>query len=192
MDCAINSDEFAKQLFVGVLVVSILSSLGGLGVIIKSLACKIGKKTRSIADDEGKCSQLSNPGAHLLIYISLADIIVAISHIWGVYNYYYELEPDARRTNTPAPSSSASAWLTECGAQATLAIFGTISSFLWTLTLAFMALVEINREGTFKDIARSNLCFAFYHILLWGIPIFFALGLGASGNLGLDLIGTHY
>ena len=68
---------------------------------------------------------------NLLAMLSLADILVAISHIWGsaqnlekFIDVYYPINhTDFSKTDT------------QCTAQAVLAIFGTMSSLMWTFAL---------------------------------------------------------
>ena len=128
----------------------------------------------------GVCTAINHPSAHLLLYISFADVIVAMSHIWGVSMTREDLAEQSKSQN------SSESWLTECGAQAVFAVFGTIASFLWTLVLAFMAVVMASEKINFRSLTKSTFCFSLYHILLWGIPTAVAVGFGVQGRLGFD------
>lgn len=201
-DSTLQSDEFIEQLYNWVTIFSIYSILGGLSVVVYSLlriirvkkageaiythikSCKKKQKVLEKSterDSQTVCTQLKNPGSHLLLYISFADIIVSASHLWGVslskQNKLY-LDPEE---NYP--------WQFECGAQAVLSIFGTIASFLWTFSLAFLTIVHIFNKAGFRKVMRSNFWFSLYQVFLWGVPLCTAIGFGVTGKLGYDRFG---
>ena len=64
--------------------------------------------------------------------LSIADAIVAISHIWGVTQHVEKFLDVYYPNGTEIQSTDI-----QCTAQAALAVFGTMASFLWTLVLAF-------------------------------------------------------
>lgn len=127
---------------------------------------------------------VQHPARVILVCISAANIIAAVSHIWGVTNNYAHLQQTSlaylRGINVSAES-------TECGAQAVVAIFGTLSSFLWSDVLAFMAVLmlkssKILRPGYFV----TNRMFVFYNSVCWGIPLLIVVILGVKQAIGYE------
>ena len=76
----------------------------------------------------------------IVIMLSVADLLVAISHIWGVTQNI-----DRFMKETTSNSSYAD---TQCTTQAVFAVFGSLSSSMWTLALVSCALVTYCLEGT--------------------------------------------
>ena len=58
--------------------------------------------------------------------LSVSDLIVAISHLWGVSQDFDKL------LDIHYPNDTADI---QCTTQAVLAVFGTLASFMWTLAL---------------------------------------------------------
>ena len=127
-----------------------------------------------------------HPARLILVCISAADILVAISHIWGVTNNYVNLQHTSIAYTHGANISAES---TECGAQAVLAIFGAISSFLWSDLLAFMAVVML-RSSSKKWLKLANFtsyrAFVIYNIICWGIPLLIVCVLGGTNAIGFE------
>ena len=133
-----------------------------------------------------KLATVPHPARLILACISAADIVVAVSHIWGVSNKYdtlRQLHPD----NTPMAGHRNHTASTECGAQAFPAIFGTISSFLWSDVLALVALVMQKSSKTFKPrYFVSYRAFTVYNIICWGIPLLVVSFLGGIKAVGFE------
>ena len=126
---------------------------------------------------------VQNPARVILVCISAADIIVAISHIWGVTNNYENVRHTSFAYNQGLNINQTA----ECGAQAVLAIFGAISSFLWSDVLAFMAVMMLRsskklRPGYFV----SNRAFVVYNLICWGIPMIIVCILGGMNAVGFE------
>ena len=81
-----------------------------------------------VRKDESRKEKVRHPARLIIACISAADIIVAISHIWGVTNNYVPLEHASSHYTGAAENA-------ECGAQAVLSIFGAISSFCGLICL---------------------------------------------------------
>lgn len=130
------------------------------------------------------------PARFIIACISGADIIAAVSHIWGVTNNYAHLQPtsiDAHWHHGVKFNISVAAESTECGAQAVLAIFGTISSFLWSDLLALMAVVMLYRKKWIKPAKFiSYRAFVVYNIICWGIPLVVLCILGGKNAIGFE------
>ena len=127
-----------------------------------------------------------HPARLILVCISAADILVAISHIWGVTNNYVNLQHTSIAYTHGANISAES---TECGAQAVLAIFGAISSFLWSDLLALMAVVML-RSSSNRWLKPANFityrAFVVYNIICWGIPLLVVCVLGGTNAIGFE------
>lgn len=74
--------------------------------------------------------------------LSIADLLVAISHIWGA-TQSLEKFTEASHPN----GSNFSSTDIQCTAQAVLAVVGTLSSFMWTLALVSYVLTVTSLPG---------------------------------------------
>lgn len=131
-------------------------------------------------------SAVRHPARLILVCISAADILVAISHIWGVTNNYVNLQ---HTSIAYTYGTNISAENTECGAQAVLAIFGAISSFLWSDLLALMAVVMLrsSKKWWFKPTNFIGYrAFVIYNIICWGIPLLIVCVLGGTNAIGFE------
>ena len=74
--------------------------------------------------------------------LSIADLLVAVSHIWGatqpLENFLEAYHPNG--TNFSSTDI-------QCTAQAVLAVVGTLASFLWTLALVSYVLIVTSMPG---------------------------------------------
>ena len=127
---------------------------------------------------------VQHPARVILVCISAANIIAAVSHIWGVTNNYAHLQQTSlaylRGINVSAES-------TECGAQAVVAIFGTLASFLWSDVLAFMAVLMLKSSKTLRPrYFVTNRMFVFYNLVCWGIPLLILVILGVNQAIGYE------
>ena len=128
---------------------------------------------------------VQHPARLILLCICTADLLVAISHIWGVSNNYVNLQHTSiayrfHRANISAES-------TECGAQAVLAIFGAISSFLWSDLLALMAVLMLRSSKRLKPAYFvSYRAFVLYNLVCWGIPLIVVCVLGGMNAIGFE------
>ena len=133
-------------------------------------------------------SAVRHPARLILVCISAADILVAISHIWGVTNNYVNLQHTSI-AYTHGEKNISVAESTECGAQAVLAIFGAISSFLWSDLLALMAVMMLrsSKNRWFKPANFiSYRAFVIYNIICWGIPLLIVCVLGGINAIGFE------
>ena len=129
---------------------------------------------------------VQHPARLILVCISAADILVAISHIWGVTNNYTNLQHTSI-VYIHGQNRSISAESTECGAQAVLAIFGAISSFLWSDLLALMAVLMLKSSKRLKPTYFvSYRAFVCYNIFCWGVPLVIVCVLGGVNAIGFE------
>lgn len=79
---------------------------------------------------------------NIVVMLSVADMILAVSHIWGTSQNFEKFIEAYHPIGTNISSTD-----TQCTAQAVLAVFGTLSSFLWTLALVSFVFVMYLTEG---------------------------------------------
>ena len=124
------------------------------------------------------------PARLVLVCISAADILLAISHIWGVSNNYANLKHTSiAYTETSANLTAASMG---CGAQVFLATFGAISSFLWTDVLALIAASTLKTSPIEKYDFVTYRAFLVYNLICWGIPLIVVCVLGGRNAIGFE------
>lgn len=154
--------HFVVALTVAVVITSLLSVFGS-GLIIFTYAAF--KNLRTVARE-------------ILVQLSIADIIVSLSHMVGV------LVNLPRYIPKPCESPE-SLHITDdvaCKVQGGATMFGTISSFLWTIAVAVYLLAIIVFEK--QQFARW-LRFTFYPIC-WGIPFSLVVWFGLDDYLGFE------
>ena len=78
--------------------------------------------------------------------LSVADLLVAISHLWGIAQNIEKFLP----VYYPVNATNVATTDTQCTTQAAVAVFGTIASFLWTLTLTFHIFIFNAIPGMFN------------------------------------------
>ena len=110
---------------------------------------------------------LQTMSRHLLLCLSIMDLIVASSLLYGVIRDF--------QANT-----------FECRVQSMLSTFAETSTFFWTLSIAvylYITIVKTNVE------LANKLC-AVYHLVSWGVPAV-CIGVVVSfGGLGWDHSNT--
>ena len=136
---------------------------------------------------------VKHPARLIIACMSVADILVAISHIWGVSNNYAPLllgtSSIAYHHHDHGEHFRNSSEGTECGAQAIIAIYGNIASFLWTDLLALMAVVML-RSSSHKCFKPANFtsyrAFVVHNTVCWGIPLLITCILGGTNAIGFE------
>ena len=145
--------------------ITCLLSIFGAGLIVFTYAAF--KNLRTIARE-------------ILVQLSIADIIVALSHMIGVLAVF------PRYVTSPWVTPEAVMDLSDedivCEVQGGVAMFGTISSFLWTIAVAVYLLSIIVLE---KPRFARCLRFIFYPIC-WGIPLSLVVWFGVEDYLGFE------
>lgn len=129
---------------------------------------------------QGLCSfnVVKRPAAFILVCISVADILVAASHLWGVLSNYESALIEKNGTHYD---------FAECGAQAFVAVFATISTLLWSDILMFVAIVLFRcRNKKTKERLISVPAFFVYNFIGWVLPFLVVVILGGV----LDAFGA--
>ena len=112
----------------------------------------------------------------VLVNLSLMDFMAAAANLAGVLaNFNYYLGP-----NSPNMTEHKHVINNLCLAQATFAMYGTISSVLWTICLAVYIFLWIMLEG--RDIAKKSV--VFLYTICYGIPLGLTLWFVLTKRLG--------
>ena len=138
----------ASKVLVGI--TASLSLIGG-SLIVLSWLVSVCRRD-SLANPAPKPS----PARHVLLNLSIADVLVAVSHLVGLAMDYQKHDRDASVRIT-------------CVVQGSIATGSTVASFLWTITLTFLATVTLmlrrpKKFGTMKALLV-------YVLVCWGIPL---------------------
>eukprot|EP00118_Oscarella_pearsei_P014788 m.129261 g.129261 ORF g.129261 m.129261 type:complete len:355 (+) comp37975_c0_seq5:46-1110(+) len=101
----------------------------------------------------------------LLVFLSLTDIMTTAANVAGI----------AMRPNETT---------TGCQVQAGFAVYGTISSYLWTMFIAIYLYINVTYE---KLKLNRRLIYFVFHPLAWGVPLVVVAVAGGLDVFGLDL-----
>lgn len=110
----------------------------------------------------------------ILVNLSLMDFMVATANLIGIF-----INSFTETTISGAPTTSL------CLAQASFAMYGTISSVLWTICVAVYVFVRIMLENS-KWAQRA--VYGFY-VICYGVPLIMTLWFSLTGKLGNDDLG---
>lgn len=77
--------------------------------------------------------------------LSVADLMVAVSHLWGATQNLEKFLEVYYPNGTEVSSTDI-----QCTTQAVLSVFGTLASFLWTLALVSYVFIVYCMQGMFK------------------------------------------
>ena len=143
----------------------VLSILGGLAIIINYALTK--------SDN----TELR----YILVCVSIADILVAWGHLWGVST---DLE---RFLDVYYPGNITAIHADQqCSVQAVLAIYGTITSFAWTVWLAVLVFVTLKCKRQTVDKWLGRVAFTIYHLIFWVLPLIGVCILARLELMGYD------
>ena len=160
----IGSPSFVQAVQVCVGITCVLSALGAALIIFSFAAFK----------------ELRTAARQVLLNLSVADIIVAGSHLTGLFlNYerYVRADQQALEASSRDP---------RCVSQAAFLVFGTIASFLWTMAIAvYMFCVIVLKKS---KLAR-RLVVVFY-LVCWGLPAAIVLYLALEWKFGFHPSAT--
>ena len=109
--------------------------------------------------------EMMSPGRLIIVNLSIADILLAASHLWGVLAGYQQFFNKNDNAHNSGPNGSTD---TMCDVQGALAVYGTISSFLWTIILSFFVVGTLLLPHPRR---YGSLCaFLVYQLICWGLP----------------------
>lgn len=109
----------------------------------------------------------------ILVNLSLMDFMVATANLVGIFT-----SPGVTGLKDPVTESL-------CIVQASFALYGTISSVLWTICVAVYVFVRITLENS--KVGQRTV-YGFY-LICYGIPLIMTLWFSLTGKLGNDKIG---
>ena len=115
----------------------------------------------------------------LLVNLSVADIIVSLSHLVGLlakYEYHFPTDPLAENSNYSSFTSPL------CSAQGAFTAVGTVASFLWSmLIVVYMLVLTQSKTPRLRKIAVPVI-----YVISWGIPVVIVIVLAAKSYLGYN------
>ena len=141
----ITEPGFIKAVQVTAGITSILSTLGASLIIFIYIAFR----------------NLRTTARQLLVSLSIADIIVAISHFVGLFanfkRFIYQYNNETWNTSTTDPL---------CITQAAFSMFGTLASFLLSLAIGvyLVGILVWKKPRSWKKL------FPIFYIICWGLP----------------------
>ena len=126
-------------------------------------------------------TELISPGRVILVNLSIADMLVSGSHLWGVAAGYDSDFSHNDTMNTSGPIGSSN---TMCSVQGGVAVYFTIASFLWTIILSFfvvgtLLLPHPRRYG-------SPCALLVYLVMCWGLPAVVIIVVALKNEFGLE------
>lgn len=123
---------------------------------------------------------LRTTARQLLVNLSIADILIAGSHFIGTMANYerYILQNETIGTFESAHDPL-------CVSQASVTMFSSIASFLWTMCIAvyMLALTLSVRKIILKRMV------VLMYLVSWGVPVPFVVAAAATRSLGFQYTG---
>lgn len=116
----------------------------------------------------------------ILVNLSVMDFMVATANLVGIATNY---SSDIPKHMIHDPNITVE--LNLCVAQASFAMYGTISSILWTICIAVYVFMRIMFEGS--KVAQ-RLMYAFY-IICYGLPLLMTAWFAGTSKLGFNHYG---
>lgn len=116
----------------------------------------------------------------ILVNLSLMDFMVATANLVGILTDY--------ANDIPMHNASDPGIVTEknlCIAQASFAMYGTISSVLWTICIAVYVFLRIMLEGS----KLAQRCVYVFYVICYGLPLVMTIWYSTTGKLGFDHYG---
>ncbi|XP_004679367.1 PREDICTED: probable G-protein coupled receptor 157, partial [Condylura cristata] len=107
---------------------------------------------------------LRSQARRLLLFLSLADLLSAVSYFYGVLQDF-----------------TGSSW--DCVLQGALSTFANTSSFFWTVAIALYLYLSIVRA---VHGPRASRLFWAFHIISWGVPLAITAAAVALKKIGYD------
>ena len=122
----------------------------------------------------------------LLVNLSIADIFVAGSHFVGVMVNYERFIPYYQNSSMIDSTDADSTNDILCVSQAAVTMYSSISSFLWTMSIA-VYMLTLTVSGN-KKILRWMV--VVMYVVCWGVPIIFVVASSARNLLGFQNTGA--
>lgn len=127
---------------------------------------------------------LRTTARQLLVSLSVADIIVALSHFVGLFaNYRRFVIVNENGFRVASDSSNGDP---VCIIQAAVSMFGTVASLLLSMMIAFYLLV-LTQSNTLKFARRLM---PLIYLVSWGVPFVVVAVVGAVRSFGYEPISN--
>ena len=119
--------------------------------------------------------KLRTTARQLLVNLSVADIVISLSHFVGLLaKYETYLHPDDKYQNASTSPL--------CSTQAAFTAFGTVASYCWSMLIAvYMLFLTQSRSATPRKILVPII-----YLISWGIPIVIVIVIAATDYLGYN------
>ncbi len=112
----------------------------------------------------------------IITYLSIADFVTASGYIMGSLNYLINFDE----------TQSCDNFNVACQIQSFITTTSSLSSFIWTTTLAVYLYVSVvHNKGP-----QAQRFFPLCHILGWGLPLIVTVPILATGNLGYSTLAV--
>jgi len=161
--------DFVLALRIGVGIVSALSVIGAFLIVLTFCI--------RLCYDESK--NMMSAGRLILVNLSIADIIVASSHLWGIAMGYHVLMHQAHGDTLNSSETN-----TLCDVQGAISVFSTIASFLWTIILSFFVFGTLMLPH--KKLYGRPCTVVVYHVIGWAVPLSVLIVLAVKDKYGYD------
>ena len=120
----------------------------------------------------------------LLVSLSVADIIIAVSHFVGLFaNYRRFIVQDEDGVRVTSNSSHNDPL---CITQGAFSIFGMVASLLFSVMIAFYLLVLTQS----KSMRPARLMLPFIYVIGWGVPFVVALFVAGVRSVGYEPVSN--
>ena len=126
--------------------------------------------------------ELRNKAREVIVHISAMDLLTVAANLFGIiinfdsHLYHYDKDPLPPHYET---------YNALCKAQATIAVFGNLSSILWTIAIAVYFYICIMTDN--KKTAKRSLYF--FYLICYGIPLVIVVWFLPTGKLGYAPVG---
>ena len=164
---------------------SVLSIIGGALIVLTfclRLCSRSDQRRRNGGSVDGSYTAgMMSPARVILVNLSIADILLAGSHLWGVSLGYQKYFLHNDHLNNSAPNGSTDPM---CDIQGGLAVYSTIASFLWTIILSFFVVGTLILPSPRR---YGSLCAVLmYLVVCWGVPAVVLVVVAVKKELGFD------
>ena len=130
---------------------------------------------------------LRTKARQLLVSLSVADIVVALSHFVGLFvNYKRFISFDEEGGAVTVHVSNTSFKDAACITQGAFSTYGTIASFIFSMMIALYLLV-LTQSKSGKPASRL---LPFMYIVGWGVPLAVVISVSVVHSFGFEPIST--
>ena len=121
---------------------------------------------------------LRTTSRQLLVNLSVADIIVVLSHFVGLFANFERFLPPEDFVNSTTDAL--------CVIQGAFSVYGTVASFLWSILIAVHLIVMI----LFRRQLLTKILVPIFYIASWGIPVIVIIIEGALKYFGFEPVSN--